>query len=250
MPDDSVPGRAKRRTRRRPARRGAAACAALGLAAPPARAEVPGGVVRIGAPADASGGGAENSGQDSVAADKLAVRDAGGDAAGAPVAVVAAGRRNKPDVGATIARRRLDREGVHAVVDPLFTSIALAVTTIALGRGRAVPGLRRAVPDANGQGAVRITGHRVRLGAPPAARGGRDRRHLGRGDHEGDGGGAGGVFRPDGDDARVLYTRALHGVKSPRESRGARDDGPVAQTPAAGAFRPLADGGCPMPGKT
>lgn len=256
MRDDSVPGRAKRRTRHHPARRGAAPlAAALGLAAAPARAVVPGGIVRGDVLTDMSGGTAEGSGQACVAAAKLAGQDAGGKAMGAPAEVIAADRRNTPgntpDVGAVIARRRLDREGVHAVVDPPFTRIAPAGATITRGRDRAVPGRHRAVPGADGQGAVQVTGHRVCPGAPPAERGVRGRRRLGRGGHEGGGGGAGGVSRPDGDDARVLYDLTLYEVESPKESRSARDDDrPVARTPAAGAFRPLADGGRFMSGKT
>lgn len=174
MRDDSVPGRAERRTRR-PVRRGGA----LGLAAAPARAEIPGGVVRIGVPTDRHGGTAENSGQGPVPAAESAAR------------------------------------------------------------------------DADGRGVARVTGRRARLAASPNARGGRRGRRLGRGDHAGGEGGTGGVFRPDGDDPRALYNLASREVKSPEEGRGAWDDErPVARTPAAEAFRPLADGGCPMSGKT
>ena len=59
------------------------------------------------------------------------------------------------------------------------------------------------------------------------------------------------MSRPYGDDARVLYNLPLYGLESPKESGGTwHDDRPVARTPAAQAFRPLADGGCPMSGKT
>jgi branched-chain amino acid transport system substrate-binding protein len=49
------------------------------------------------------------------------------------------------------------------------------------------------------------------------------------------------------EDGRVLYDLGLYQVKTPQESHGAWDYyRPVAQIPAAEAFRPLAEGGCPM----
>ncbi len=104
----------------------------------PARAEIPGGVIKIGVLTDMSGSTAENSGQGSVVAAKLAVEDAGGTAAGAKIEIVAADHQNKPDVGASIARQWLDRDGVQVIVDLPFTQIALAVAGIAKDRDRAV----------------------------------------------------------------------------------------------------------------
>jgi branched-chain amino acid transport system substrate-binding protein len=49
------------------------------------------------------------------------------------------------------------------------------------------------------------------------------------------------------EDGRVLYDLGLYQVKTPQESHGAWSYyRPVAQIPAAEAFRPLAEGGCPV----
>jgi branched-chain amino acid transport system substrate-binding protein len=56
--------------------------------------------------------------------------------------------------------------------------------------------------------------------------------------------GRAGRIRPDG---RVLYDLTLYQVKSPAESHYAWDYyKKVRDIPAAEAFRPLAEGGCPM----
>jgi len=56
--------------------------------------------------------------------------------------------------------------------------------------------------------------------------------------------GRAGSIRPDG---RVLYDLTLYQVKSPAESQYAWDYyKKVRDIPAAEAFRPLAEGGCPL----
>src|SRR3954464_6008885 len=68
----------------------------------------------------------------------MAVEDVGEVAPGVKVEVVFADHQNKPDVGAEIARRWLDTEGVDAIVDLPTSSVALAVADIARARDKAV----------------------------------------------------------------------------------------------------------------
>jgi branched-chain amino acid transport system substrate-binding protein len=49
------------------------------------------------------------------------------------------------------------------------------------------------------------------------------------------------------EDGRAIHPMALYRVKTPAESKGEWDLYTLVQTiPAAEAFRPLAEGGCPM----
>ena len=80
---------------------------------------------------DQSGVYADGNGPGSVVAARMAVEDFGEVAPDVRVEVVAADHQNKPDVGAEIARRWLDTEGVDAIADLPTSSVALAVVDIA-----------------------------------------------------------------------------------------------------------------------
>jgi branched-chain amino acid transport system substrate-binding protein len=87
--------------------------------------------IKIGILNDQSGIYADLAGPGSVAAAKLAVEDAGGSVLGRKIEVVVADHQGKPDIGASIARRWYDAEGVSAIFDVPVSSIALAVQEIA-----------------------------------------------------------------------------------------------------------------------
>jgi branched-chain amino acid transport system substrate-binding protein len=87
--------------------------------------------VKVGVLNDQSGIYSDLAGPGSVIAARLAVEDAGGKVLGRPVEVVVADHQGKPDVGANIARRWYDVEGVTAIVDMPVSSIALAVQQVA-----------------------------------------------------------------------------------------------------------------------
>src|SRR4051794_22831699 len=108
----------------------------LVLAAGDAVAEISGNVVRIGVLTDQSGPYADLTGEGSVTAVRMAVEDFGEVAPGVRVEVVAADHQNKPDVGAEIARRWIDTEGVDAIGDVPTSSVALAVNEITRERGK------------------------------------------------------------------------------------------------------------------
>jgi branched-chain amino acid transport system substrate-binding protein len=104
---------------------------AAGLAvAPAAMAQISGDVVRIGLMADQSGPYADNGGPGSAVAINLAIKDFGGTVLGKKIELVVADDQNKTDVGATIARKWLDTDGVDAIIGGSASSIALAVQEI------------------------------------------------------------------------------------------------------------------------
>ncbi len=106
--------------------------AAAVLSAPVARAQ--GGsstqTIRIGVLTDMSGTYRDMAGPNSVACVRQAVQEftAGKDM---NVEVLAGDLQNSADVGATIARRWFDEQGVDVVVDVLNSAVALAVSSIA-----------------------------------------------------------------------------------------------------------------------
>src|SRR5690606_34719152 len=61
---------------------------------------------------------------------RMAVEDAGGQAAGKNIEVIFADHQNKPDVGASIVREWIDVQGVDVVVDVPTSSVALAVQEV------------------------------------------------------------------------------------------------------------------------
>jgi branched-chain amino acid transport system substrate-binding protein len=110
--------------------------ATLFVAAPglSSAAELSGDAVRLGVMNDMSGLYADISGKGGVEAARMAVEDFGGKVLGKPIEVVGADHQNKPDVGAAIARRWYDSEGVDAIFDVPTSSVALAVQEITRDR--------------------------------------------------------------------------------------------------------------------
>jgi branched-chain amino acid transport system substrate-binding protein len=111
---------------------------AVGLALVPiaAQAQVSGNVVKIGVLNDMSSLYADIGGQGSVRMAKMAVEDFGGKVLGKPIEVIFADHQNKPDVGAGIARRWIDEEGVDTIVDVPTSSVALAVQEVTREKNR------------------------------------------------------------------------------------------------------------------
>jgi branched-chain amino acid transport system substrate-binding protein len=107
-------------------------------------------VVKIGVLTDMSSLYADSTGKGSVAAVQMAVEDYGGKVKGKPVEVVYADHQNKADIGAQIARRWLDAEGVDAIVDVPNSGIALSVNEIVRDKNK--------VLLASGAGTALLTG--------------------------------------------------------------------------------------------
>jgi branched-chain amino acid transport system substrate-binding protein len=103
---------------------------ALILTASTAMAQFSGNVIKIGVLNDQSSLYADITGQGSVLAARMAVEDVGGKVAGTPVEVVFADHQNKPDIGTSLARQWLERDGVDVIVDVPTSSVALAINEV------------------------------------------------------------------------------------------------------------------------
>jgi branched-chain amino acid transport system substrate-binding protein len=94
--------------------------------APRARAQ--GATIKIGVLNDMSGPYRDTGGPLSIACTRQAAKEFAGK--GFTIEVVNADHQNKPDLGASIARRWIDEEGVDMIVDVPTSSVALAVNSV------------------------------------------------------------------------------------------------------------------------
>jgi ABC-type branched-subunit amino acid transport system substrate-binding protein len=117
---------------RRSAVAGAVAMAGVGAA----RAQTPP-TLRIGVLNDQTGPYRENGGPGSVACARQAVQEMAGKL-GLTVDVIGANHQNKADIGATIARKWFDEDGVDAILDIQNSAIALAIADIAREKDKIV----------------------------------------------------------------------------------------------------------------
>jgi branched-chain amino acid transport system substrate-binding protein len=102
----------------------ATALALLCLATPALSQQIP---IKFGVLNDRSGLYADLAGEGSVVAARMAIEDFKAADKGIKAEVISADHQNKPDVGATIARRWYDQEGVDVILDVPTSSVALAV---------------------------------------------------------------------------------------------------------------------------
>jgi branched-chain amino acid transport system substrate-binding protein len=94
--------------------------------------------VKIGVLTDFSGPLAAYYGPEALDAVKMAVQDFGGKVNGLPIEVVSADHLNKADVGASIASKWYDEDGVDAIIDVGNSAVALAVQNLSRTRKKAV----------------------------------------------------------------------------------------------------------------
>ncbi|HBK04725.1 MAG TPA: ABC transporter permease [Acetobacteraceae bacterium] len=104
---------------------GSAAAAGLTALGRTARAAVT--PVKIGVLTDMTAGSADMSGSGSVAAARLAIADAGGNALGQPIQLIFADHQMKPDVGGMLAANWYDTQDVDLIADVPFSAVGLAV---------------------------------------------------------------------------------------------------------------------------
>jgi branched-chain amino acid transport system substrate-binding protein len=116
-----------------------------------AQAEISGGVVKLGVLTDETGVLSSPSGEGSIEATRMAVEDFGSKAAGKPIEIIHADHQNKTDIGAAIARRWIDVDGVDAIVDVPNSAIALAVQEIAKEKNRVLLVSTAATADLTGK---------------------------------------------------------------------------------------------------
>ena len=100
-------------------------------------AQISDGIVKIGVLNDEAGPYAAFAGPGSRVAALMAVEDFGAAAKGIKVELVFGDHRNKPEVGANIAREWFDTEKVDVIVDVPTSSVALAISKIAREKGKA-----------------------------------------------------------------------------------------------------------------
>src|SRR3981081_1380336 len=114
------------------------------------------GVVRIGVMNDMSGVYSDDQGPGSLLAAQMAVEDygglAGGLAAGQAGGVCGGDHQNKTDIGAQVARRWLDAEGVGMIIDLPNSGIALAINELVRDRNKVMIG--------SGAGTALLTGEK------------------------------------------------------------------------------------------
>jgi branched-chain amino acid transport system substrate-binding protein len=101
-----------------------------------AQAEISDGVVKVGVLTDETGVFSSLSGEGSIEAARMAVEDFGRKVAGKPIEIIHADHQNKTDVGAAIARRWMDNDGIDVIVDVPNSAIVLAVQELAKEKDR------------------------------------------------------------------------------------------------------------------
>ena len=92
--------------------------------------------VKIGVLTDLSGILSSALGPGSVDAARMAIEDFGGTMFGRPIELVSGDHQNKPDIGASLARRWFDENGVDTIVDIGNSAVALAVRDLVQSKGR------------------------------------------------------------------------------------------------------------------
>jgi branched-chain amino acid transport system substrate-binding protein len=101
-----------------------------------ARAQAGAKPIRIGILEDMSGVFSDLGGQNSLLAARMAVADFGGAVLGRPIELLGGDHQNKPDVGAALARRWYDVEGVGLITGLTNSAVALQVHKLAAEKDR------------------------------------------------------------------------------------------------------------------
>jgi branched-chain amino acid transport system substrate-binding protein len=107
--------------------------------------------MKIGVLNDASGPYADNTGEGSVTAAKMAAEDFMKTHPDFKVEILAADHQNKPDVGAGIVRRWIDQDKVDAIADVPNSAVGLAVNEVVRGTRTALIASSAATSDLTGK---------------------------------------------------------------------------------------------------
>jgi len=131
---------------------------ATAAAAPLARtARAQAGTIRIGVLNDQSGVYRDISGPTSVACVRQAVEEFG--SKGFQVEVLTGDHQNKPDIGTTIARQWIDRDGVDMIIDVANSGVALAINGVCREKDRVYINSTGATADLTGSACAPTTIH-------------------------------------------------------------------------------------------
>jgi branched-chain amino acid transport system substrate-binding protein len=106
--------------------------------------------LKIGCLTDMSGPYKDLAGPGSLAAINQAIEEFGAASKGMKVEVLSADHLNKPDVGATVARQWIDRDGVDVIVEVANSGVALAVAAIAQEKNKVYLNTGAATSDLTG----------------------------------------------------------------------------------------------------
>ncbi len=137
--------------------RSALVAAALLFLCLPARAQVPGDLVKIGVLTDMSGPFADQVGAGSVAAANMAAEDFMAEGGKVKVQILSADHQNKPDIGTAQARQWVDRDGVDAIVDLPNSAVALGVANVMREKNRVTLASSSATSDLTGKACAPTT---------------------------------------------------------------------------------------------
>jgi branched-chain amino acid transport system substrate-binding protein len=129
----------------------AASALAFALSAGTAIAQVPNKTLKVGVLTDMSGPFAQQAGEGSVVAAKLAAEDFAKEAGDLKVEIVSADHQNKPDIGSSLARRWLDQDGVTAIVDLPNSGVGLAISNLVNEKNRVTMASATATSDMTGK---------------------------------------------------------------------------------------------------
>lgn len=97
---------------------------------------------KIGVLTDMSSINSHMGGPGAVTAVQMAVEDFGGKLLGRPIVVVSADHQGKPEIGASIARKWYENDGVDVITDLTNSAVAIAVQNVAKSQGKVnlIPG--------------------------------------------------------------------------------------------------------------
>ena len=121
----------------------------------PARAQ--GAPIKIGVLNDQSGVYRDISGQTSTACVRQAIEDFG--AQGLQVEVISGDHQNKPDIGTSIARQWIDRDGVDMIIDVPNSALGLAINGVCKEKDRVYINSTAATSDLTGSACSPTTVH-------------------------------------------------------------------------------------------
>jgi branched-chain amino acid transport system substrate-binding protein len=133
----------------------------LGLAAPPASAQISGDVVKLGVLTDMSSLYSDINGPGAVIAVQMAIEDFGGMVAGKKIELVQADVQNKADVAANISGRWYDVDGVDVILGTGGSASSLATQRVAGDKKRVFLAVDPASSDVTGKACNAYTVHWV-----------------------------------------------------------------------------------------
>ena len=126
---------------------GAAVASSLPFARGRAQAKT---TLKIGVLNDMSGNYRDVSGPTSVACTRQALEDFGLSAKDFAVEVIAGDHQNKPDIGVSIVREWIDRDGVDVIMDVPTSSVALAIAGVVKEKNKVYINTGAGTPDLTG----------------------------------------------------------------------------------------------------